>query len=429
MKIVLLIPPPAKRYVFARGEPLAFEYLWEASLSGHECVLIDALAETHTVDQLVQRILRKEPDCLCVSLTFTSAFANMLAICTKVKQWGKDILIIAGGNSATFLHDKLLESDAVDFVVRGEGEIALRTLLAARAHRATAAIKGVAWKKDGVIIDNGMTEPVSNLDSIRFPRESRKHLAVSYHRSILTARGCCYGCLYCSAGAFWNGTYRTRSIENIKEEILFLCEELNTEGISFADDCFTINEGRLAAICDLVSEISPHLQWSCTGRIEKASAFLIDKMSKAGCKAIFFGVESASPRTLKRLNRRYTARDVREVYKRCIEAGIRPSFSFIIGLPFESEDDIRKSIELIDKLSGCDTGVHMLTPFPGTPIATNPKRFGIAASFESIEELEMNTNVVLSTSKLSTAKIRSLFREAVGVSCNSLRRSPQSSRP
>ncbi|HEY3489170.1 MAG TPA: radical SAM protein [Candidatus Deferrimicrobiaceae bacterium] len=426
MKVLLVNPPVARRYVHGIDEPLGLEYLAASIGDRHPVEILDSFARRFDVRETVDRLVAAEAGLVGIGMVFTGAWRTALQICAGIKAIRPETITVLGGNTATFLADRLLERPEVDVVVRGEGDVTFPRLVdALAAGEAIEGIPGITCRKDGKPFSTGNAPLVADLDALPFPARDRLPLAELYPRSILGARGCAYGCPYCSSSAFWRRSFRVRSVENILAEIRSLLRrEEKLSYFSFADDCFTLVPGRAEQICDALERAEVGALWGCTGRIETMSEKLIGRLHRAGCRHMFFGVESGSDSVLAGLGRRYSARDVFEVYRLCLRAGIRPFFSFIVGLPNETESDLEQTFALIRRLEGVESGIHMLTPFPGTPIGNRPSAYGLRVIPHDVEDLDINTRSFLSTELLSNGRIVEAFRRALGYSLRSGRRVP-----
>lgn len=429
MKIALISPPIPRRYVRGADEPLSIEYLAAQVRDEHEVRLIDAFGRNLSAAQTLEELSCFSPDIIGVSLVFGGAWNPTLQICREAKgKWPRAVTIL-GGNTATFMVKELLAHPEIEIVVRGEADLSFpRVVQALKSGTPLSEVQGISFRVGSEVVHNPDQPLVKDLDSLPFPARDLLPCTDQYAKSILTARGCPYGCAYCSASAFWHSRYRPRSVENILAEVALIAALPGQRPFSFGDDCFTLQPERVIRICEALVAMKLTSLWNCTGRIETISDGLLAIMSAAGCRSIFFGVESGSPAILKSLGRRYTPEDVEEVYRACLSNGIRPIFSFIVGLPFETQDDLELTYQLIQKLEGVESGIHILTPFPGTPIAERPSDYALEIRPHHVGDLDLNTGSVINTSNFSAEETEESFRTAMGYSFQALRRTRKFSR-
>lgn len=423
MRIALINPPAISRYVHSINEPLGILYLAALLKDKYEVLLIDSFSHKLSVEETIELCVHFQVDLVGVSTVFSTVYKTSKDICEGIKKVNPDIITVAGGNTATFMAEEMASLPYIDYVVRGEGEISFPSLLEALINGLDVGeIKGISYFKNGRVVHNPDQPPVKDLDSLPFPARELLPQSEKYPKSILSARGCAYGCAYCSTSAFWGKGYRIRSVENIIKEIEMLNEDGNLSYFSFADDCFTLIPKRTKEICSRIRDLNLNATWGCTGRIETISEDLLKTLNSAGCKGMFFGIESGSTKVLEKLGRRYTKEDVINVYTQCIANGIQPYFSFIVGLPFEDMNDIEETYELIQQLEGVENGIHILTPFPGTPIVKDPAKYGLEIKEHQIEDLDLNTKSYIKTSELTSEQIEDAFKKAIGYSFKALRR-------
>ncbi len=423
MRIALINPPLFERYVNSIDEPLGILYLAASLQNNHEVYLIDSFNNLLSTEETIEIIKELNVEVLGVSMIFTGAYQTSLEIIKTLKQIKPSITSIIGGNTATFLVNELAGVPFIDYVVRGEGDISFPRLINALSNGTeTANIPGLSFYKDGTIVHNPTAPLVENLDSLPYPARELLPLKYKYPRAILSSRGCAYNCIYCSSSAFWQKTFRIRSIDNIINEIKLLNEQEELQYFSFADDCLTLIPDRAREIATRIHALNLDCTWGCTGRIETMSETLIKDLSDSGCKGIFFGVESGSSRVLKLLKRRYSPNDVYTLYRLCLKHGITPYFSFIIGLPFEEKGDLDQTFNLIQKLQGVENGIHILTPLPGTPIFKEANKYGIKMTSCDITDLDINGKPLITTRHLTSAEISEAYRKAVGYSLKALRK-------
>ncbi|HSW50614.1 MAG TPA: radical SAM protein [Bryobacteraceae bacterium] len=423
MRIALVNPPLARRYTVGLDEPLAIEYLAAQVQDSHDVMLADGMALGLTVEECAQLVVDWEPDLVGISLTFTGAWSTVRQLLETIRALRPSVATVLGGNTATFLAGELAALPSVDYVVKGEGDNTFRELVQALdAGIPPAGVAGLCWTENGTLVDTGVRPLEEDVDRFPLPARNLLPLAEHYRKVILSARGCPYGCIYCSTSAFWQRRFRTRSVDSILAEARTLLSDPALDYFSFADDCFTLSERRVLNICDGLDRMGHALTWSCTGRIETIAEGMLRRMAETGCRHIFFGVESGSDAVLKSIGRKYSAADVVRVYTLCLRHGIQPSFSYIVGLPSEREADRRATLDLIDRLGGVENGMHILTPFPGTPIGDDPDRFGIQVVPHTIEDLDINTRSLVATPHFSPERTEEDFRTGLGVGFRALRR-------
>jgi radical SAM superfamily enzyme YgiQ (UPF0313 family) len=144
---------------------------------------------------------------------------------------------------------------------------------------------------------------------------------------------------------------------------------------------------------------------------------MIDTLGESGCRNIFFGFESGSDRILKKLDRHYTAADIERVVDRCIAARIIPHASFMIGMPWETREDVGKTFEIIERLNTPFILLNLFTPFVGTPVFRHPEDYGVTLFDDADgEEGQIDTGMVFHrTEGLSAQEIKELWIEGTGI--------------
>lgn len=413
MKVVL-VNPPLNNYSHILNEPLGLLYLAAAARDKHEIMIIDAYGFSMMPQEIADLLVSLEPDAVGVGILFSNAYNTGTEILERFRRILPDAVTFVGGNTASFQKDSLCRMPAVDYVMLGESDLSFPIFLDALEQGGSMEkVPGLAFcTLDGQLIETPRV-PEADLDALRFPARDLLPLNENYLRSFLSSRGCSYGCIYCSASAYWGRRVRYRSKENLLAEIESQRESIKNRFFSIIDDCFTINSERALSIARGIKNLGMEAAWGCNGRLEQMTPEFIKNLYDCGCHSLFFGVESGCTSTLQRLGRRYTPETVLDVYHCCCDLGIDSSFSFIVGLPGEGPDELAQTFKLIDRLKGTDIGIHILTPLPGTAIALHPEEFGITLLDAKPETLDL-TKVHLHTDTLNEEEIRDAYRKGVG---------------
>jgi radical SAM superfamily enzyme YgiQ (UPF0313 family) len=188
---------------------------------------------------------------------------------------------------------------------------------------------------------------------------------------------------------------RYRSAQKIVDELEYLTS-LNFHQINIADDLFTANKNHCNAVCDEIIHRGLQLSWTSFARVDTISEAVLSKMKAAGCTAVSFGIESANPQILKTIKKGITRQQVEDAVNMCTKAGITPFASFILGLPGETPETIKETMEFGNRLKkrGLSFGFHLLAPFPGTEIRAYSSRYGIKILTDDWSQYHANRAIV-----------------------------------
>ncbi|MBF0226465.1 MAG: radical SAM protein [Desulfobacterales bacterium] len=334
---------------------------------GHEADFLRVLPDQQ-IDDIICNIKKQSPDIIGFSLT-TRQWKRADYIAKEIQK-NINIPIIAGGLHPTFEPKLTIESECFDYVCIGEGEYAVCELLSCLEKEEKISSMQIPniWIKGG---DRPkIRPPIKTLDSIPFM--ARDFLDEKYGViHINTQRGCPFPCTFCAAGAmrdlYKNETYiRRRTVNNVLEELCQIREKQSLNYVIFLDDTFTVNKEWVSEFCQFYGkEIG--IGFSINARIETVTVDMIDKLAKAGCKHIVYGVESGSMKIRKNvLNRPVENKRFKDVFKWTKNANILVTANYMIGLPEETPDDIEQTIALNEELSPDDFGYFVFYPYPGT---------------------------------------------------------------
>lgn len=318
------------------------------------------------------------------STTFT--FPDAVKVAKTVKAVSKDSTVISGGIHATFTAIETLQSiPEFDIVVVGEGE---RTMLelcrTLNSDGDIGKVNGIAFRKNGEIIKTPQRAFIRNLDTLPFPNRNlvsmKKYREIENITPLATSRGCPYKCVFCASRAMWGQIVRLRSPNSVVDEIEEIIENHNFDAVSFTDDVFTINKKRTYKICAEILNRGLNVEWECSTRTDLLTRDLLQKMKKAGCRAVFMGIETGTQQILNTLNKGTTLKQAEKAVKWARKADIESRLSFMLGCPEENKKMSLKTLEFAEKLvdQGADTVCFsFLKPYPGTQLAMKPEKFGI----------------------------------------------------
>ncbi len=372
----LFINPPGK--ISFVSPPLGLLYV-AASLKedGHKVFVIDYNLEKLERRRLSDFIKEKQIEIVGISIVTPKVYdAIELANCIK-KQF-PDITIIAGGPHATLMPEELLlKCPAINFVIQGEGEIRMEGLIKnIKNKEEIKKLDGIAFWENGQLINNPPKEYLENLNTIPLPARDlidilkySNHLktSISPATTMMTSRGCPFQCIYCSKPVT-GSKLRSLSPENVIKEIESLQKEYGIREIVFYDDSFTLDRERTMKICDLIIQNGIKLAWQCETRVNLVDKELLEKMKQAGCYLIAYGIESGSDRVLKILKKGITVEQVKKAVETTKKAGIRIIGYFMLGIPGETEEEIKQTIKFAKELDIDFAQFAIATAYPGTEL-------------------------------------------------------------
>lgn len=377
----LELPSSEKRKMIGACLPLGILYIATVLREeGVEVSVLDQAAGGFSVRETVNWVKREDPDILGFSILISSSrTASILA--KEAKLENPNLTIVFGSFHATFNATRILETyPFVDVVVRGEGERTCIELVNCLKQRHNLKdVLGISFRKGKQIISAPDRPLIKNINSLPIP--DRKFVGIEYHNTtaginvapkkfttVLSSRGCVFKCRFCGCTRLARNLWRPRTAENILKELSFLTSE-GYEQFMFVDDNFTLNQKRAVAICDEIRRQKIDLEWICEGRVDQCSRDLFQKMAKAGCKMLYFGIESGNQHVLDYYKKNITPEQSRRAVELARKCGIDVIVgSFIVGAPNESRQDIENTLKFAEELDIDIPQFNILSAFTGTDI-------------------------------------------------------------
>lgn len=266
--------------------------------------------------------------------------------------------IVFGGTHPSCLPDQTLERNYIDAVVIGEGEDSFLDILKGSREKIV--------KKP--YIKNLDLLPFPDRKLIRQERNIQQAFKDNGYRiaSIFSSRGCPFRCTFCASHSVWSREVRYRSVDNILEEFEQVVKDFKIDFIKFSDDTFTMNKRRVSEFCEKKIERNEKTPWGCNIRADTADDNLLRLMKRAGCREVWIGVESGSPKILREMKKDINLDKVRWVFKVTAELGLFRRAYMLLGMPEESLEDISLSEKVVDEIKPDSVGFTILAPFPGT---------------------------------------------------------------
>lgn len=403
--IILIYPPlsVSERYgrnvgnVGGQQPPLGMAclaaYLQE---KGIRSILIDALAEKMTVEDIVETIAKSRPKVVGFS-SLTVNFHRAIICAESVKKRFPDLLTIIGGHHATIMPKEIIqENPCFDLVCVGEGELTLFDIIEkykeyeykdfVRDYAVLDNIKGICYRRNKEAVLTERRELISDLDTLPFPArnlykmERYMPLPDQYKRlplvHLTAIRGCPFNCSFCSNNAVYGNKIRAKTPGRLLEEIKHLIKDYGAKDLSFWDDTLTANKNWMRQVCELMIKEKLDITWTCYASVKTLDRELLALMKKSGCWNIFCGFESGNQSSLDLLNKGITLEQIRTVNRWCKELDIEVRGSFMVALPGETPKLFRKTINFAKELNPDYALFCITTPYPKTKLFEEAHKYG-----------------------------------------------------
>lgn len=386
---------------------------------GVEVGLIDCYATPMPPEELADEIVRRGPDVVGFSCT-TSSFLAGYRIIEELKERAPQIVTVVGGPHACSIGESLLDGfPAVDYLVLGEGEVTFHELL--ESNFDAPSVAGVAYRAEGKGTVSARRENIADLDTLPFPAyDLLPHFPERYNlplfsyptspnTSVISSRGCPYSCSYCDRSVFSRG-FRFNSPEYIAEHLSYLHTDFGIRHVFFYDDLFTFDRSRVERLCILMEKKRLAVTYNCIARLEHVDAELLALLKRSGCWQVNFGIESGDPEVLKKHRKYYGLDEVQHKLAMVKRAGMRVKGLFMIGLPGETVESIRRTIDYALSLPLDEVNVTKFTPFPGAPIYRTIREHG---EFNEEWPLMNCMNFVFVPHGLTKERLEDLYAEFI----------------
>jgi len=383
---VLLINP-LRRHMFSRGQP---RYYAEEQallpplglLSIAAYMLENTEHEVHVLDMPAMemdwkglgRVLQDlSPEVVGISC-ITNLLYDSLEAALSVKSELPSVPVVFGGYHTQLYPGETLSQPEVDAVVLGAGEFAFTGLVEGLSRTGRIPrISGVLSKEHPL---TDIAEEIQFIeDPDRLPQPARHLTPVRKYYSatsisppatvIVTSFGCSFRCIFCNTSGFRKVV--AKSPKRVAEEMAS-CVALGIREFSILDENFTLNRNRVMAIAEEILRKRLDVVWSFKARVDQVDRAILQKVRRAGCVSIHFGVESGDPAILKLIRKDIETEDVYSTFRTAREEGLETTAAFMIGFPGESEEQIRRTIDFALKLDPNYVQFAITIPLPGTEL-------------------------------------------------------------
>ena len=345
-----------------------------AEQMGHKVAVVDCDAE----DDHMQRIRN-----LCESLhpdmvglyAFTWNYRGAARLAALVKSMCPEIKALLGGPNATSFPEQSLRFGDFDIVVMGEGEETIKELLdVLKGGKSLHGVAGIAFKDGERIVKTTPREFIIDLDALPFP--ARHFVPMGRYFDVFTrarrfatmiaTRGCPFQCTFCNRDARLGRVLRTRSPRNVIAEMKKLKQDYAVREVMFFDDNFILDKPWAYEFCRTVENAGLDMLWEIRTRVDTVDEEILKALKRAGCYRIRFGFEAGDNQILKNMRKGITVEQSLECARLCHRIGIEMFGYFILGAPGETEETMKKTIDLAIEIEPRFALFSKFVPYPCT---------------------------------------------------------------
>lgn len=388
MKVLFITPPFHAGVVEVAGRwvPLYFVCLAGALRSkDHEAYIYDAMTKDVGYDEIAQKIKEISPD-IVATTAITCTSPDAIRLMELAKSISPQIITVCGGIHASFMYSEMFSlTDSIDYIVIGEGEHTITELTDALSQKKDVSdIKGIAYKKDGLVLRTEKRPFISDLNNMPMAWDALDWNDYTYFilpgsrlGAISTSRGCDKDCTFCSQRKFWEGTWRARTPEDLIRELEELSNIHKVNVVLLTDDYPTPDRLRWERFLDLLIEKDLPLRLlmeTRAGDIVRDKDILW-KYKKAKIIHIYVGTEAVEQEALNYMKKDLKLHESKEALKLLRDWGIITETSLILGFPDDTRESIERTLVLAKEFNPDFAHFLAIAPWPYSDIYEELKPF------------------------------------------------------
>jgi radical SAM superfamily enzyme YgiQ (UPF0313 family) len=361
------------------AEPAGLHYLAKAlDAAGMDSAVHDMFLDADP-DSFMVAVAGYCPDVVAFS-SLILGYDNVGLLSGRVKARFPNIATVVGG-PCTFMPSRLLmeQGNSIDYLIKGEGEESFPRLcrvIASSAREGLPDIDALSWRDGGNVFENPRQKFIDPA-AISYPLDRYRDYNDAMEGSIMTvmmgkppiafieaSRGCSFRCSFCGV----HEPYRTRPPEKVVWEMGELYRRYGVRKFVFADYTLTADRDHAERLCRLIIDSGLPVEWGCDTRVDCVSLPLLKLMKQAGCRVIFYGVESFHRETLDIYNKRTEPAAMKQALRDTRRAKIQTLAYMMLGAPGETREMIRENSAILNRQRVDYVLAGIARLFCGTPL-------------------------------------------------------------
>lgn len=397
--------------------PFPFFLAYAAALlekNNFDVLLVDGVAERIGEAEFFNRIKTFQPDLIVLEVSTVSIDVD-LEIARKLrKNLSPDIKIAFSGLHYGMYNEEFLRQyEFIDFVLKGEYEYTLLELTQClNKGVALDGVIGLIYRDfQGAIHDNPRRPPIQDLDNLPWPArhllpkdryEDLPGILPKPTAQMWASRDCPYQCIFCAWPQimYRENRYRVRNSADVVDEMAYLVKEQGFKSVYFDDDIFGIGRERTLKICQEIKKRNLDILWAIMARADTLDEETLKAMVDSGLRAVKYGVESGAQELINNAGKNLNLKRVAQTVKITKELGINVHLTFMFGLPGETRDTIKRTIDFALQLDPDSLQFSIATPFPGSKYFEMLDERGYIVS-KNFQDYDGYSRAVIRTESLS----------------------------
>lgn len=372
--------------------------------------ITECIGDNLNLEDIEREIKSFHPTLIIVNVS-TATYYNDKKVITFIRNI-TPCHLTAIGIHVTALPENVLLDTALDSVVRGEPEAVCLSLAGSIAKgKGFKNIEGLSYKEKGKVVHNRRKNFIEDLNKLPFPARNllnnRRYTLPVINRPytlVISSRGCPYECIFCTARQYYGNKLRLRNPKNIIDEIEEIIRKFQITDIVMWSDTFNLVRDFVMDICDEIKKRNLSFNWMCNSRVDRIDEGMLSKMKEAGCSGISYGIESGNQSILDKAKKGVTLKQIEDAFKWTHRAGIRTLGHVILGLPGETKETIKSTLQFVKRLNPDYMQFYCAIPFPGTELYSLAKKNGWLIT-DDWSRFELN-QAIIQTPQLSSDDLK-----------------------
>mgnify|MGYP003965307677 CR=1 FL=1 len=304
----------------------------------------------------------KKSDIVAFSCT-SPVFKSAVNLATQIKVINPGVRTVFGGFHPSAVPEDCLKEDAVDQVIIGEGELAFLKVL-------SGDINSIIYGEP--FVDFNEIFPDRNLIKNKRTIDLCDKMIKQRITSFQSVRVCPFNCAFCSERIITGSHHRkknplrVRDPKHLLEEIKWTAKEYSLNYFKFVDATWNTSTEKVIDFCEEKIRQNIKLPWDANVHASFVNKEMLKAMKAANCKLINVGCESGSQKILGDIRKGLTVEKIKKVFKWGRNIGIERRGFFLMGMPNETEEDLKLTENLVKEIEPDIFGITILCPYPGS---------------------------------------------------------------